>query len=235
MLTVGMILIFLLICSTNASASSILAEKKNIFNDVPKSSPFYEAIYWAVDHGITVGTSPTTFSPNTTCKRKHIIVFLWRSCGKATNSSWTYPYTADQSLSATSDFGKAATWAFWRSPRIEQGIFRSGDPNQLVFEPERYCTRGEAVIYLWRLAGCPVTNVIKASQFKDVKVNDKSTDSYLRELPSAVAWAVENGITNGTSDNTFSPEKTCTRGQIVTFLYRFSQTTDGSSLMSSGI
>ena len=174
-------------------------QPKQVFSDVSNTSPFYEAIYWAVEHGITNGTSDTTFSPTETCKRKHIIMFIWRACGKPYKSSWTYPFSADQNLKPGSDFAKAATWSFLRTPfKLEHGIFQFGDPAQLIFYPEKPCDRGEAVIYLWRLADCPDADLELARTFTDIEIIE-TEDQYLRELPKAVAWAFENGITTGTT------------------------------------
>ena len=83
-----------------------------------------------------------------------------------------------------------------------------------LFAPEWVCTRGQIVTFLWRASGSPAP-AAAGSTFSDV-----AADAY---YSTAVAWAVEKGITNGTSGTTFSPDDTCTRGQIVTFLYRLAQ------------
>ena len=101
-------------------------------------------------------------------------------------------------MNPDSDFGKAAQWAYRRGLVLTD-----------YFEGGTKCTRAEAVTYLWKLFGAPV---MKPSEFSDVP---KTAD-----YSQAVAWAVEKGITNGTSTTTFSPANTCTRGQIVTFIFR---------------
>ena len=167
---------------------------KTVFADVVKSSPFADAISWAVDESITKGTSLTTFSPNNTCTRGHILTFLWRSQGSP-EPTVVNPYK-DEIPNA---FQKAAVWAHEKG-LVTGDTFGSSDP----------CTRASSVTYMWKLAGSPEA---KAASFKDVAASS--------DYAKAVSWAVEQGVTNGTGDGTsFSPENTCTRGQIVTFLYR---------------
>ena len=164
------------------------------FTDVAATSPFAKAISWAVEKKITNGTTPTTFAPGTTCTRGHILTFLWRSQGSP-EPTIANPYK-DEIPGA---FQKAAIWAH------EKGLV-SGD----TFGSAVPCTRASSVTYMWKLAGGPEA---KAASFKDV---DASSD-----YAKAISWAVEQGVTNGTGDGTtFSPENTCTRGQIVTFLFR---------------
>ena len=97
----------------------------------------------------------------------------------------------------------AVIWA------VEQGITTGA--SDTLFRPDMACTRAQAVTFLWRAAGSP------APQSDTMPFADVSSDSYYY---SAVLWAVENGITAGTSSNTFSPDAACTRAQIVTFLWR---------------
>lgn len=164
------------------------------FTDVAATSPFAPAISWAVEKSITNGTTPTTFSPGSTCTRGHILTFLWRSQGSP-EPTIANPYK-DEIPGA---FQKAAVWAH------EKGLV-SGD----TFGSAVPCTRSSSVTYMWKLAGSPDA---KAASFKDVTASSDSA--------KAINWAVEQGVTNGTGDGTtFSPESTCTRGQIVTFLYR---------------
>ena len=159
------------------------------FSDVKASDYFAAPVIWAVDEGITNGTSATTFSPNSTCTRGQIITFLWRAAGSP----------EPKNLSAFTDvnpdlyYAKATAWA------KENGM-ASGS----TFSPDAPCTREMAVEFMWKLAGSPSA---PAASFTDVS-------------SGAVNWAVEKGVTNGTSATTFSPNSTCTRGQIVTFLYR---------------
>ena len=104
---------------------------------------------------------------------------------------------------ASAYYYDAVLWA------AEKGI--TGGVDDTHFAPNAACTRAQAVTFLWRAAGCPAPKS-NVNPFTDVKAGSYYYD--------AVLWAVENGITKGTSDTTFSPDTTCTRGQIVTFLWR---------------
>ena len=166
------------------------------FDDVPVSSSYYNAVNWAVQRGITSGTSPYTFSPNDPCRAKHILTFLWRANGSP----------EPKSQNALPGFsGKSVLWA------SEQGLIVPD-----LYQPETPSTRAEAVTYLWKLAGSPKVSRGELSSSLN-RFRDVSTDNACAQ---AVAWAVNRGITYGTTDTTFSPNRTCTRGQIVTFLYR---------------
>ena len=173
------------------------------FIDVAQTSSYFHAIEWAVEMNITKGTSyaPKKFSPNNPCKHSHILTFLWRAnhCPEYKGEN---PF---KDLNAESDFGKAALWAYGRE-------MISPD----TYQPDKACTRAEAVTYLWKLAKSPA---IRGAALTDVL--DNFTDvSAKSDYAQAVAWAVNLGITKGTTETTFSPDKSCTRGQIVTFLYR---------------
>ena len=164
------------------------------FVDVSPGQYFYEPVMWAVDCGITNGTSETTFSPHNTCTRNHILTFLWRANGSPT-ALISNPFTDVDTLK---DFGKAAVWAYEKG-LVSGKQFNGGAP----------CSRADVVTYLWKLAGRPSAG---RNAFQDVPSN--------ADYAQAVSWAVERGVTKGTTDTTFEPSKTCTRGQIVTFLYR---------------
>ena len=157
------------------------------FSDVKTSDYFAESVAWAVEKGVTVGTSASTFSPDATCTQGQILTFLWRAKGEPAPAA---------SVSDTAYYAKAAQWA------KEQGLTDD-------FSADADCTRAMVVTYLWKLAGSPQTG---ASAFTDVPAD--------APYAQAVAWAVAQGITNGTGNGSFSPDATCTRGQIVTFLYR---------------
>ncbi len=172
----------------------------NPFTDVAESSPFYNAILWAVDQKITAGTTPTTFAPGTPCTRAQILTFLWRAAGSPEPASQESPYSDVVSGSINGDFYKAILWA------AEKGIAAKGE----TFGPNEPCTRSSTVVYLWKYAESPEVKTEKA--FTDVAAD--------ADYAAAVAWAVEKGITSGTTETTFSPDTTCTRGQIVTFLNR---------------
>ena len=180
------------------------------FRDVKRADYFFEPVNWAVKQAITNGTSNTTFSPNSTCTRAQILTFLWRAAGSP-NPTIANPYTDVK----TSDyFYKVALWA------KEKGIY---NPGGSTFGPNAFCTRAATVEYFWRFAGSPsVTRV----PFSDVAEGGT--------LDKAVSWALRKGITNGTGGTAFSPNATCTRAQIVTFLYRYFVTPmDNDELITS--
>lgn len=171
------------------------------FSDVAANAYYADAVAWAVDKGITTGTSQTTFSPDSLCSTAQILTFLWRSQGSPEPTSKINPFSDVK----TSDyFYKAALWA------KENNILPITDSNSTAFNGNTPCTRGMAVLYIWRTAGFHAAET--PSNFTDV------ADTTL--YAPAVDWAVEQGITNGTSSTTFSPDTTCSRSQIVTFLYR---------------
>ena len=168
---------------------------KPAFTDVAATSPYAAAIGWAVDKGITAGTTPTTFSPNTTCTTGQILTFLWRANGSPAPII-ANPFT---DVKESDYYYKAALWA------AEKGMV-SGT----TLGASAPCTRSATVTYLWKLAGEP--SAAKEAAFADVPGG--------ADYAKAVAWAVEKGITSGTSATTFAPDALCTRGQIVTFLHR---------------
>lgn len=164
------------------------------FTDVKRGDWFAEPVAWAVENNITTGTSAATFSPNETCSRAQIITFLWRTAGSPRpRLIWAF-----RDVKVSSYYYTAALWA---------------DENGLVggetFDGNTPCTRSDVVIYLWKLGGQASA---PATHYSDVP------DS--APYAQAVSWAVDCGITNGTGENRFSPDRTCTRAQIVTFLYR---------------
>ncbi|MCD8099541.1 MAG: S-layer homology domain-containing protein [Oscillospiraceae bacterium] len=167
------------------------------FGDVKTSDYFYEPVVWAVDEGITTGTTATTFSPNATCTRGQIITFIWRAEGSP-------------SPAGTGRFSDVETGMYYASAAQWAGE-HDIDFSHGTFNPDAPCTRAMVVEYLYRLADSPEISATTA--FSDVSASDSCAE--------AVAWAVANGITNGTSDSTFSPDETCSRAQIVTFLYRY--------------
>ncbi len=172
----------------------------NPFTDISEDKYYYDAVLWAVDKGITNGSSATTFSPDASCTRAQMATFLWRAAGSPDPVGSTNPFT---DVSADAYYAKAVQWAY------EQGI--TGGTSATAFSPEADCTRGQMATFLWRNAGSPAT-AGSANPFTDV-----SESAYYAK---AVQWAYEQGITGGTSATAFSPEADCTRGQMVTFLYR---------------
>ncbi len=170
-----------------------------VFADVENGAYYAEPVRWAVNNGITTGTSPTTFSPNQGCTRAQAVTFLWRAMGEPEPSGLSAAF-AD--VPAGSYYEKAVAWAAERG--ITAGI------SDTMFGAERTCTRAQIVTFLYRASGSP--GVSGTTPFADVD----GRDYYY----APVAWAVQNGITGGTSPTTFGPNATCTRAQIMTFLYR---------------
>ena len=176
----------------------------NPFTDVSESAYYYDAVLWAVNHDpqITNGTSATTFSPDAPCTRGQVVTFLWRASGCPTPKSTSNPF---RDVKTTDYYYTAVLWA------AENGI--TTGTSATTFSPNDPCTRAHVVTFLWRAQKEP-TPASANNPFNDVASGQYYT--------TAVLWAVGHTpqITNGTSATTFSPNATCTRGQIVTFLYR---------------
>ena len=169
----------------------------NFFYDVPNNAYYFDAVKWAVENGITGGVGGNLFAPNGDCTRAQIVTFLWRAAGAPAAAAGSF---AD--VSTGSYYADAVAWA------VTNGV--TGGTGNGLFSPDAVCTRAQAVTFLWRAAGSPEPRSM--STFTDVPA-----DAYYAK---AVAWAVENGITTGTRNGKFSPDDTCTRAQIVTFLFR---------------
>lgn len=165
------------------------------FADVRESDYFAAPVLWAVENDITTGTSKLTFSPEVTCTRAQILTFLWRSVDSPWSFRDTNPFT---DVDKDDYYQNAAIWAH------KQGLVTGS-----ILDGDRPGTRAEVVSYLWKLAGAPET---QPYSFSDVPAD--------ADCAQAVAWAVQEGITSGTGEGKFSPDATCTRAQIVTFLYR---------------
>ncbi len=170
----------------------------NFFTDVHAEDYYYDAVLWAAQKGITGGMSDTLFAPNAACTRAQIVTFLWRAAGspepKALSSFADVP--------ADAYYAKAVAWA------VENGI--AVGTTATTFSPDDTCTRAHGVTFLYRAA--KATASVGASAFTDVADNAYYVD--------AVKWATEQGITKGISSTLFGSDETCTRAQIVTFLYR---------------
>lgn len=176
-------------------------EPSRVFVDVKTGDYFYDAVQWAVGKGITNGTSAETFSPEDPCTRAQIVTFLWRAAG-----SPVVNYAMDLSdVAGDAYYAEAVRWA------LSEGITTGTSADQ--FSPDATCTREQAVTFLYRAAGSPA--VSGESAFGDV-----GADAYYAR---AVAWAAQNGVTNGISQALFGTGSDCTRAQIVTFLYRAQQ------------
>ena len=176
------------------------APTENPFTDVRESEYYYNAVLWAVTNGVTSGTSATTFSPADGCTRAQVVSFLWRAAGKPAPTGRNNPF-AD--VKENEYYYNAVLWA------VEQGI--TAGTSLTAFSPNATCTRAQIVTFLWRFAGQPEPSTA-SNPFQDV-----SAQAYYAK---AVLWAAENAVTSGTSNTTFSPDATCTRAQVVTFLYR---------------
>ena len=179
------------------SFQEIVIEPGNPFVDVSTSDYYYDAVLWAVENGVTNGTSATTFGPNMAVSRAQMVTFLWRAHGSP-KATGTNPFT---DVSTSDYYYDAVLWA------VANGV--TNGTSATTFSPDTAVTRSQAVTFQWRAAGSPV---VSGSSFGDV-----ATDAY---YVNAVTWAVANGITNGTGGNTFSPAVVVSRAQAVTFLYR---------------
>ena len=169
------------------------------FVDVDDDDYFSNAVDWAVENGITAGTSASNFSPDMACTRAQAVMFLWRAAGSPAPKSTEMPF---EDVAADAYYYTAVLWA------VEKGV--TAGTSATTFSPDQQCTRAQIVTFLWRTQDSPI--VSRENPFIDVREEDY--------FLNPVLWAVENGITAGTAADTFSPANTCTRAQIVTFLWR---------------
>lgn len=170
----------------------------NFFYDVPNNAYFYEAVKWAVKNGITTGVGNNLFAPEQPCTRAQIVTFLWRAAGSPEPKGAASGMT---DVVSGSYYEKAVAWA------IENGITTGTTTS--TFSPDATCTRAQAVTFLAR--------ALKAKAASAAEFSDVPTGSYFAD---AVAWAAANGVTEGIGGGLFGSDNDCTRGQIVTFLYR---------------
>ena len=177
-----------------------IAKLENPFSDVAPGSFFYEPVIWAIENGITNGTSATTFGPNDQCMRAHVVTFLWRAVGSPEPTRTDNPFV---DVKPTDFYYKPVLWA------VENGITSGMDATH--FGPTAYCNRAQVVTFLYRTMGNPAVGAA-TNPFTDVAAGS------FYEKP--VLWAVENGVTAGLSATSFGPNSICNRAQIVTFLYR---------------
>ncbi|MBE7006165.1 MAG: hypothetical protein E7424_03320 [Ruminococcaceae bacterium] len=190
------------------NAIEALEEKSDdfLFEDVKDPGKFYfDPVYWAYKHTpqITKGTDDTHFGPDNACTRGHVVTFLWRAAGEPEPKSTQTPFT---DLKPGAFYEKAVAWA------VEEGITKG--MTDTTFAPDGKCNRGQIVTFLWRFKGEPAPKSTQ-TPFTDLKAG--------AFYENAVAWAVENNVTKGMTETTFGPDATCTRGQVVTFLYRATQ------------
>jgi len=184
------------ICALALVAALMPAALAAGFTDVKSGDWYFDAVNWAVENGITSGMTATKFAPNQTCSNGQILTFLWRAAG-------------EPSPGIANPFRNITTGDYYYEPAIwasEQGMVSGGS-----FNASAPCTRAMAVTYIWQAKGKP--NAASSASFKDVSAENAA-------LSAPVSWAVENGVTSGTGNNAFSPNATCTRAEIVTFLLR---------------
>ena len=172
----------------------------NPFVDVHEGDYFYDSVMWAVEQGITNGTTPTTFAPEETCNRAQALTFLWRAMGSPEPENAVNPFT---DVEETDFFYDAVLWA------VEKGITQGVSATE--FAPKAVCNRAHVLTFLHRALGLPQAEN-QENPFTDVKKGEFYYE--------AVLWAVENGITEGIDADTFAPEANCLRAHVVTFLYR---------------
>ena len=185
--------------ASSVTVKAVFAEEELTFTDVSADAYYADAVRWAVAEGITSGTTATTFAPNSGCTRGQVVTFLWRAAGEPEPSTAVNPFT---DVSADAYNYKAILWAY------ENGI--TGGTTATTFAPNATCTRAQIVTFLYRADGAQAVD--SGNAFTDVPA-----DAYYAD---AVNWAVAEGITGGTTATTFAPNATCTRAQVVTFLYR---------------
>lgn len=169
------------------------------FNDVPSTAYYSDAVKWAVQKKITSGIGEGKFGPNNSCTRGQIVTFLWRSAGSPEPQNGSSSFV---DIEPGDYYYKAVLWA------VGNNITSGTDATH--FSPNAKCTRAQAMTFIWRAEGKP--KAVSKSPFSDV-----SPESYYAD---AVDWGVQNGITSGTGNNKFGSDDTCSRGQIVTFMYR---------------
>ena len=176
------------------------ALQPSVFTDVKEGAYYVDAVNWAVDKKVTSGKTETTFAPNDSCTRAQAVTFLWRAAGSPEPTASEMTFT---DVKVDSYYDKAVLWAV--ENKITSGM------SDTLFAPDATCSRSQIVTFLYRMQNSPESKA--ENPFTDVKA-----DAY---YANAVLWAVENGVTTGASATTFDPAGDCTRGQIVTFLYRY--------------
>lgn len=193
-------------CGTKSATCTVTVSKPLVpevpgtsFTDVPAGAYYEEAVGWAVDKGITKGTSDSTFTPDGVCTRAQAVTFLWRAAGSPAAKAGSLPF-AD--VKAGSYYDDAVRWA------VENGV--TVGTSATTFSPNATCSRAQIVTFLWRAQKSPAAG--SANPFDDVAGSAYYAD--------AVQWAVQKDITKGTGATAFSPDANCIRAQIVTFLYR---------------
>lgn len=167
------------------------------FKDVTTDKYYAESVEWAVDENITKGVTATAFRPDNTCSQAQILTFIWRSQGSPKVDT-VAPIVESKNITPANYYYDAVNWGY------ANGMIDGS------FNPKSPCSRALSMQYLYQMAGSP--SVTGDGTMQDVPESARYHD--------AVYWAVQQGITNGTTGTTFTPTSTCTRAQIVTFLWR---------------
>ena len=173
--------------------------QQNPFTDISESDYYYDSVLWAYENGVTAGITENEFMPGASCTRAQAVTFLWRASGQPETGTTENPFTDVQS---NAYYYKAVLWAY------ENGI--ASGMTSTTFEPDAVVDRGQVVTFIWRFEGKP--DAQGENPFTDI-----SASSYYYD---AVLWAYKNGITSGVTEELFKPADSCTRAQVVTFLYR---------------
>lgn len=200
-------IVLVLVLATGCLAGSVCAAGAS-FTDVKESDYFYNPVQWAVENGVTSGMGDNRFGPLHPCTRGQVVTFLWRAAGSPSPSSNSNPF-AD--VDTDDYFYTPVLWA------VENGITAGVGANR--FGPNQTCTRAQIVTFLWKSKNAPEPSN------PNVGFSDVGVSAYYAK---PVAWAVENGVTAGMGNNRFAPEATCTRGQVMTFLYKAKNTAPGA-------
>ena len=183
--------------------SVLFLRENNPFLDVNETHFFHDPVLWAVENSITKGVDDTHFGPGGACSRAQVVTFLWRAAGSPVPETEENPFT---DVAEGIYYSDAVLWA------VEKGI--TTGTSETTFGPGSVCNRAQVVTFLWRANGSPEPET-EEDPFADVEA-----DSWYEP---AILWALENGVTAGTSDTTFGPGSQCIRAQVVTFLYRAAQ------------
>ncbi|MGN0334131.1 MAG: leucine-rich repeat protein [Lachnospiraceae bacterium] len=185
---------------TDINIGMTLSEKQE-FSDVPKDAYYYAPVLWALKNQVTSGYTEELFAPEMACTRGQVVTFLWRAKGCQEQVSDQTGFT---DVPKEAYYSQAVMWA------VENGITDGWTED--TFAPDRTVSRGQFVTFLYRAEKEPEYTCGSDRRFTDILSGTYYYD--------AVYWAVENGITDGWTQDTFAPEMPCTRGQVVTFLYR---------------
>lgn len=200
------------VITSNPVTVNVRERKAYHFDDVPEDAWYGEALDWALQHNITSGTTPTTFSPKAPCSRAQMAVFLWNCAGSPKGNTSNFVDVAKDSWAYD-----AVSWL------TSQGISSGTDATH--FSPNAPCTRAQMATFLWKdglkkivtdMGAYSDANGFAArTNFSDVRTSDWYADA-------VNAMTIAN-ISSGKTANTFAPKDTCTRAQMVVFLYKMNE------------